>query len=27
VLAKYGLSVEQVVEKFKIYNTYSEVAK
>jgi sulfhydrogenase subunit delta len=27
VLAKYGLTVEQVVEKFKIYNTYSEVAK
>lgn len=27
VLKKYGLSVEQVVEKFKIYNTYSEVMK
>lgn len=27
VLAKYGLTVESVVEKFKIYNTYSEVAK
>jgi len=27
VLAKYGLTVEEIVEKFKIYNTYSEVAK
>ena len=27
VLKKYGLTVEEVVEKFKIYNTYSEVAK
>jgi len=27
VLTKYGLTVDQVVEKFKIYNTYSEVAK
>jgi hypothetical protein len=26
-LKKYGLSAEQVVEKFKIYNTYSEVKK
>ena len=27
VLKEYGLTVDQVVEKFKIYNTYSEVAK
>ena len=27
VLAKYGLTVEQVVERFKIYNTYTEVDK
>jgi sulfhydrogenase subunit delta len=27
ILRKYGLTVEQVVEKFKIYNTYAEVAK
>lgn len=27
VLTRYGLTVDQVVEKFKIYNTYSEVAK
>jgi len=27
ILQKYGLTVEQVVEKFKIYNTYTEVAK
>lgn len=27
ILEKYGLTVEQVVEKFKIYNTYAEVAK
>ena len=27
VLSKYGLTVEQVVEKFKIYNTYTEVAQ
>ena len=27
VLAKYGLTVEEIVEKFKIYNTYSEVVK
>ena len=27
ILKKYGLSAEQVVEKFKIYNTYSEVKK
>jgi len=27
VLQKYGLTVEQVVEKFKIFNTYAEVAK
>ena len=27
VLTKYGLTVEQVVEKFKIYNTYTEVAQ
>jgi len=27
VLTKYGLTVDQVVEKFKIYNTYTEVAK
>ena len=27
ILKKYGLTVDQVVEKFKIYNTYSEVAK
>jgi len=27
ILQKYGLTVAQVVEKFKIYNTYAEVAK
>jgi len=27
ILQKYGLTVEQVVEKFKIYNTYAEVPK
>ena len=27
ILQKYGLTVEQVVEKFKIYNTYTEVTK
>lgn len=27
ILKKYGLTVEQVVEKFKIYNTYSEVMR
>jgi coenzyme F420-reducing hydrogenase gamma subunit len=27
ILQKYGLSVEQVLDKFKIYNTCSEVAK
>ena len=27
VLTRYGLTVDQVVEKFKIYNTYTEVAK
>jgi sulfhydrogenase subunit delta len=27
ILQKYGLTVEQVVEKFKIYNTYAEVTK
>ncbi len=27
VLEKYGLTVDQVVEKFKIYNTYTEVAR
>ena len=27
VLQKYGLTVEQVVEKFKIYNSYAEVLK
>lgn len=27
ILKKYGLTVDQVVEKFKIFNTYSEVAK
>jgi sulfhydrogenase subunit delta len=27
VLTEYGLTVDQVVEKFKIYNTYTEVAK
>ena len=27
VLKKYGLTVEQVVDKFKIYNTYSEVMR
>jgi len=27
ILKKYGLTVAQVVEKFKIYNTYAEVAK
>jgi coenzyme F420-reducing hydrogenase gamma subunit len=27
ILQKYGLTVEQVVERFKIYNTYTEVTK
>ena len=27
ILQKYGLTLEQVVEKFKIYNTYAEVTK
>jgi len=27
ILQKYGLTVEKVVEKFKIYNTYAEVTK
>lgn len=27
ILQKYGLTVEQVVERFKIYNTYAEVVK
>lgn len=27
ILKKYGLTVEQVVDKFKIYNTYAEVTK
>ena len=27
ILQKYGLTVEQVIEKFKIYNTYAEVVK
>lgn len=27
ILQKYGLTVEQVVEKFKIFNTYAEVTK
>ena len=27
ILQKYGLTVDQVVEKFKIYNTYAEVTK
>ena len=27
ILQKYGLTVEKVVEKFKIYNTYAEVNK
>lgn len=27
ILRKYGLTVEQVVEKFKIYNTYRELTK
>lgn len=27
ILKKYGLTVDQVVEKFKIYNTYAEVTK
>ena len=27
ILQKYGLTVEQLVEKFKIYNTYAEVTK
>ena len=27
ILQKYGLTVEQMVEKFKIYNTYAEVVK
>jgi hypothetical protein len=27
ILQKYGLTPQQVIEKFNIYNTYSEVAK
>lgn len=27
ILRKYGLTVEEVVEKFKIYNSYQEVAR
>jgi sulfhydrogenase subunit delta len=27
ILTKYGLTVEQVIEKFKIFNTYTEVLK
>jgi hypothetical protein len=27
ILQKYGLTVEQAKERFKIYNTYSEVTK
>jgi len=27
ILTKYGLSVDQIVEKFKIYNSYTEVAR
>jgi coenzyme F420-reducing hydrogenase gamma subunit len=27
ILQKYGLTVDQAVEKFKVYNTYTEVAK
>jgi coenzyme F420-reducing hydrogenase gamma subunit len=27
ILKKYGLTVEKVIEKFKIYDTYAEVAK
>jgi coenzyme F420-reducing hydrogenase gamma subunit len=27
ILQKYGLTVDQAVEKFKIYNTYAEVSK
>ena len=27
ILKKYGLTVDQVLEKFKIYDTYTEVAK
>ncbi len=27
ILQKYGLTVEQVIERFKIYNTYAEVTK
>jgi sulfhydrogenase subunit delta len=27
ILQKYGLTVEQVIDKFKIYNTYAEVIK
>ena len=27
ILQKYGLTVEQAVDKFKIYNTYAEVVK
>jgi len=27
ILQKYGLTVAEVVEKFKIYNTYAEVTK
>ena len=27
ILKKYGLTVDQVIEKFKVFNTYSEVMK
>ena len=27
ILQKYGLTIDQAVEKFKVYNTYTEVAK
>jgi hypothetical protein len=27
ILSKYGLTVEQAVERFKIYNTYAEVTR
>jgi sulfhydrogenase subunit delta len=27
ILTKYGLSASEIIEKFKIYNTYSEVTK
>jgi hypothetical protein len=27
VLARYGLTVDQIMERFRIYNSYSEVAK